>query len=57
VDALAQPQLVRQGDAATLVFWVTVGRGLSFRRYALQISAEYEVTVSVTSPLLRQRER
>lgn len=53
-DKFAPPKLVRQGSAATLVFWVTVGHGLSLNRYELQISADYEVTVSVTSPQLRQ---
>lgn len=55
-DELAPPKLVRQGGAATLVFWVNVGRGWSPSRYELQISADYEVTVSVTSPQLRQKE-
>lgn len=55
-DELAPPQLMRHGDAATLVFWVTVGRGRHWSRYKLQISADYEVTVSVTAPQLRQRE-
>lgn len=55
-DELAPPKLVRQGGAATLLFWVNVGRGWSPSRYELQISADYEVTVSVTSPQLRQRE-
>ncbi|WAS96043.1 hypothetical protein [Nannocystis punicea] len=49
-DDVAPPKLVRRGDAATLVFWVTVGHGLGVSRYELQISADYEVTVSVTSP-------
>lgn len=54
-DELALPRLVRQGGAATLVFWVNVGRGWSPSRYELQISADYGVTVSVTSPQLRQK--
>jgi hypothetical protein len=45
----ALPQLVRQGDAALLVFWVyPMGRGASLSRYELLISADYEVTVSVS---------
>lgn len=56
-DALAPPQLVRQGDGATLVFWVSVGHGLHMDRYELQISADYEVTISMTSPQLRQHTR
>lgn len=44
---LAPPQLTRQADAASLVFWVyTAGRGMDLSRYELQISADYEVTVS-----------
>ncbi|WP_434418939.1 hypothetical protein [Nannocystis pusilla] len=54
-DELAPPELVRQDGAATLVFWVNVGRGWSPSRYELQISADYKVTVSVTSPQLRQK--
>jgi hypothetical protein len=56
-DELAPPQLMRHGDWATLVFWVTVGRGRQWGRYELQISADYQVTVSVTSPQLPQRDR
>lgn len=48
VGELAPPQLMRQGDATLLVFWVyTAGRGMSMNRYELQISADYEVSVSM----------
>jgi hypothetical protein len=48
VGELAPPQLVGQGDAVLLVFWVyTAGRGMGMNRYELRISADYEVTVSM----------
>lgn len=50
IGELAPPQLVRQDDdTARLVFWVyTAGRGMGMNRYELRISADHDVTVSMS---------